>query len=99
MEKNENKTKFGEKVSLTIRKRWLINGSKTFLIVAILIAAYIAINLFVKSLDLPEFDVTANKLYTLSDASKKVIERNGGIFENIYSNDDGYTYLRYWIKI
>ncbi len=75
MEKNENKTKFGEKVSLTIRKRWLINGSKTFLIVAILIAAYIAINLFVKSLDLPEFDVTANKLYTLSDASKKVIEK------------------------
>ena len=80
MEKNENKTKFGEKVSLTIRKRWLINGSKTFLIVAILIAAYIAINLFVKSLDLPEFDVTANKLYTLSDASKKVIEN---LLENI----------------
>ena len=75
MEKNENKTKFGEKVSLTFRKRWLINSSKTFLIVAILIAAYIAINLFVKSLDLPEFDVTANKIYTLSDASKKVIEK------------------------
>lgn len=32
-------------------------------------------------------------------ASKKVIERNGGILENTYSNDDGYTYLRYWIKI
>ena len=33
-------------------------------------------------------------------ASKKVIEKNGGIFENTYSNDDdGYTYLRYWIKI
>lgn len=31
-------------------------------------------------------------------ASKKVIERNGGIFENAYNNDDGYTYLRYWIK-
>lgn len=75
MKKNENKTKFGEKISLTFRKRWLINGSKTFLIVAILIAAYIAINLFVKSLDLPEFDVTANKIYTLSDASKKVIEK------------------------
>ena len=33
-------------------------------------------------------------------ASKKVIEKNGGIFENTYCNiDDGYTYLRYWIKI
>ena len=33
-------------------------------------------------------------------ASKKVIEKNGGIFENTYINDnDGYTYLRYWIII
>lgn len=32
-------------------------------------------------------------------ASKRVIEKNGGIFENTYSNDDGYTYIRYWIKI
>ena len=33
-------------------------------------------------------------------ASKKVIEKNGGVFENIYkNNDDGYNYLRYWIKI
>lgn len=44
-----------------------------------------------------------NVLITCKDfniASKKVIEKNGGIFENAYSNaDDGYTYLRYWIKI
>lgn len=43
-----------------------------------------------------------NVLITCKDfniVSKKVIERNGGIFENIYNNDDGYTYLRYWIKI
>lgn len=32
--------------------------------------------------------------------SKRVIEKNGGIYENSYKNkDDGYTYLRYWIKI
>lgn len=44
-----------------------------------------------------------NILITCKDfniASKKVIEKNGGILENTYSNvDDGYTYLRYWIKI
>ena len=43
-----------------------------------------------------------NILITCKDfniASKKVIERNGGIFENTYNNaDDGYNYLRYWIK-
>ena len=32
--------------------------------------------------------------------SKKVIEKNNGIFENSdYNEDDGFTYLRYWIKI
>ena len=32
--------------------------------------------------------------------SKKVIEKNGGIYEDSYDNkDDGYTYLRYWINI
>ena len=33
-------------------------------------------------------------------ASKKVIEKNGGVFESVYINDeDGFNYLRYWIKI
>ncbi len=32
--------------------------------------------------------------------SKKVIEKNNGIYENGYFNkEDGYTYLRYWITI
>lgn len=32
--------------------------------------------------------------------SKKVIEKNKGSYENSYYNkEDGYTYLRYWIKI
>ena len=32
--------------------------------------------------------------------SKKVIEKNKGIYENSYYNEDeGFTYLRYWIKI
>lgn len=44
-----------------------------------------------------------NILITCKDfniASKKVIEKNGGKYENSYYNeDDGYTYLRYWINI
>ena len=43
-----------------------------------------------------------NVLITCKDfniASKKVIEKNGGILEDTYKNDDGYTYMRYWIKI
>lgn len=43
-----------------------------------------------------------NILVTCKDfniASKKVIEKNGGVFENVYENNDGYSYLRYWIKL
>lgn len=44
-----------------------------------------------------------NVLITCKDfniASKRVIEKNGGVLENIYTNEeDGYNYLRYWIKI
>lgn len=44
-----------------------------------------------------------NILITCKDfniPSKKVIEKNNGIYENSYYNkDDGFTYLRYWIKI
>lgn len=33
-------------------------------------------------------------------ASKKIIEKNGGILENVlFNSDDGYNYLRYWIKV
>lgn len=33
-------------------------------------------------------------------ASKKVIEKNGGIYESSYYNEeDKYTYLRYWINL
>ena len=32
--------------------------------------------------------------------SKRVIEKNGGIYENSYYNEeDKYTYLRYWINL
>lgn len=44
-----------------------------------------------------------NVLITCKDfniASKKVIEKNGGIYEYTYENkEDGYNYLRYWISI
>lgn len=73
MEKN-NKVKFSEKISLKLRKKWLVDRTKTILIVAILIAAYFALNLGIAQADLPKIDVTENKIYTLSDASKDAIK-------------------------
>ena len=73
-EKKENKIKFSEKASLFFRRKWLVDGTKTFLIVAILIASFIALNLWVGTLDLPEIDVTENKVFTLTDASKDAVK-------------------------
>ncbi len=69
------KIKLGEKISLALKRKWLVNRVKMLLIVAILIVAYIAINLTVKQLDLPEIDVTKNKIYTLTDSSKEAIQK------------------------
>lgn len=70
---NENKVKLSEKISLKFRKKWIVDSTKTFLIIAVLIVAYIALNLGIQEVDLPKLDVTENKIYTLSDASKDAI--------------------------
>jgi hypothetical protein len=66
--------KFREKLSLFFRKKALSSGIQTILLICILVGAFIAINLFVDTLDIDDIDVTANKIYTLSDESKKAIE-------------------------
>ena len=69
-----DKKSFRETVTLMIRKRWLSNTTQTIILVAVLFAVFIAINLYVQSLDLETIDVTKNKIYTLSDSSKEVIK-------------------------
>ena len=74
---NEEKTpkkSFTETIALMVRSRWLSNTAQTIAIVVILLAAFIGINLYVQSLELEPIDVTKNKIYTLSDASKDVIK-------------------------
>ena len=73
--KNENKVKFSEKLAITFKRKWLVTKTKTFLIVAILFATYIAINLWASKTELPVFDATENKIYSLTDASKKAVEK------------------------
>lgn len=75
VEKDSSKAKLSEKFTLAVKRKWLVNGTKTFIIIAVLVLFYIAINIYVAGLDLPEIDITANKIYTLSDASKEVISK------------------------
>lgn len=74
-----------------IKKKWLINGTKTFLLVAIIIAIFIAINIIMQKLELAPIDFTQEKLYTLTDESKervKNIEKDINIYFIGYTDED-----------
>ena len=73
--KNENKEKLGTKFINTIKKKWLISGTNTLLLIAILIAIVILINSAVQSMDLTPIDCTSNKEYTLTNESKERVSK------------------------
>ena len=73
-EKKENKSqkeKLGTRFINTIKKRWLISGTSTILLIAILVTIVILINTVVQSLDLTPIDCTSNQQYTLTEESKQ----------------------------
>ena len=64
-EKEEKNNKFLE----IIKKRWLINGSKTLLLVVIILGIFIGITMCMQKLDLTPIDLTEQKLFTLTEYS------------------------------
>lgn len=85
--KEEKPNKFIE----TIKKKWLIDGTMTCLLVLIIIAMFIAINILMQNLELAPLDFTDEKLYTLTEESKekvKNIDKNVNIYFIGYTDDD-----------
>lgn len=85
VKKNTEKQKgsvkrFFQKIGTGLKKKWLINGTKTIILVAIIIAIYIGINILLENVVLPEIDCTQNKIYSLSQETKDKI---GNIEEEI----------------
>lgn len=75
MSKNEKSdVKWSEKFSLKFRKTILVSRIFTILVVLVLIVGFIGLNYWMNTIDLPEIDVTANQIYTLSEESKKALE-------------------------
>lgn len=70
-----NKIKFSEKLALKFKRKLLLSTTKTFLIIAILVMAFVCINLWARTANLPQLDVTENQLYTLSDSSKNAVSK------------------------
>ena len=56
------------------KKRWLISGINTLLLIAILVAAFVLINIGMKKWDPTAIDVTKSQDYTLTDESKQRIK-------------------------
>ena len=86
-DKTEKTNKFAE----TIKKKWLINGTTTFLLVVIIIGVFVGINAWMQKLNLTPIDLTEDKLYTLTDESKekvKDIDKDVNIYFVGYSDDD-----------
>ena len=72
--KKDKTTKKPNKFIEIIKKKWLIKGSTTLLLVAIIVAVFIAINILMQNLELAPLDFTEEKLYSLTDASKERIK-------------------------
>ena len=86
-EKSEKQNKFIE----TIKKKWLINGTKTFLLVVIILAFFIGVSVLMQKLNLTPIDLTEDKLFTLTSESKdkvKDIDKDINIYFVGYSEDD-----------
>lgn len=72
-EKKIKKEKKNNKFFEIIKNKWLIKGTTTILLVAIVIACYVLINFGVSKLNIEDIDCTEKKLYSLSDETKSKI--------------------------
>lgn len=62
------------KIIETIKKKWLRDTVLTVVLVAIIVAAFIALNLWINTLNVTPLDFTQDKLYTLSEESQNLVK-------------------------
>ena len=72
--KVSKKEKTPNKFRETIKKKWLIDGTKTLILVAIIIAIFVCINIGMQKLELTPIDFSQEKLYTLTQESKDKVK-------------------------
>ena len=86
--KEKKEKKETSKFVQTVKRKWLIDGSRTLSLVLLILAAFLGINTGMKVLDLTPIDLTQEKLYTLTDESK---ERVKDIDKDVHLYFVGYT--------
>ena len=91
IKQKKQKEKRTNKFIETIKKKWLIDGTKTLILVAIILAIFFAINIGMQKLELTPIDLSQEKLFTLTEASKdkvRSIEKEINIYFVEYEEDD-----------
>ena len=81
-----------------IKNKWLIKGTTTLILVAIIIALYILLNWGVEKINLEDLDLTEKKLYSLSDETKdKIANLDTNITIQLINMGD-YSYVTDYAK-
>ena len=88
---NKIKQKKSSKFIQAFKKRWLIDGTKTFLLIAIIIGIFISINIFMQKKEFTPIDFSQDKINTLTKESKekvKNIDKEINIYFVGYDDDN-----------
>ena len=81
-----------------IKNKWLIKGTTTILLVAIVIACYIGLNVLVEKINLEDLDFTEKKLYSLSDETKDKVKNLEDEITIQLINMDEYDYVKEYAR-
>lgn len=90
-EKQKNKEKKSNRFLEIVKRKWLVNASMTFILVAIIVAIFIGVNIGMQKLELTPIDFSQEKLFTLTEESKervKSIEKEVHIYFVGYTEED-----------
>ena len=77
----------------TITNKWLLKGTTTIILVALVIVAYNGINWLAEEVKVEDIDFTAEKLYSLSDETRKRVQALDEEIIIQLINMDNYTYV------
>lgn len=80
-----------KKSSNEVIKKWLSKTSLTIILIAIIIGAYVVINLLTEKANLSDIDLTKDKIFTLSETSKTIIHNIKQDVEIILVKMDTYS--------